>query len=496
MAIDHVSVDTAPVFRTASDSSEGRIANLLWGDRVRVIGTSGAFARVKARGREGYVRKSALGGPSLLEVYFIDVGQGDGVLIRTPDHRHVLIDGGFPRRMQPSGKNAADFVDWKFVKDYGGNTIALDAVIASHNDEDHYGGLSDLLSADPQDAVNLDATSVTVESFYHAGLSWWKRGESGRTLGDSASSDQGRMWTQLLGDRAAVQAALQPGAGARLAGNWAKLFSRVLATRTRSGAPTRIARLNHAVRYLPGFEAGPGKASLQVLAPVEFSVAGKPALRRFTGSDSQNTNGQSVLLRLDYGRARILLTGDLNAASQDALLRDYAGELQQFECDVVKACHHGSDDVSYRFLQTLRPGVTVISSGDNEGHDHPRPSIVAASATTGYLEVQDDRIVTPLVYSTELARSHKFASPTQLSIGPVDAPTTVLKASKLDTARLHLPKKSAASREPIKKVSDALVLSDLVYGLVNVRTDGETILCATLSEQSSDWEIKTLRSRF
>lgn len=52
-----------------------------------------------------------LGSKALLEVYFIDVGQGDGILIKTPDGRHVMIDGGFPRRNQPIGKNAADFVD-------------------------------------------------------------------------------------------------------------------------------------------------------------------------------------------------------------------------------------------------------------------------------------------------------------------------------------------------------------------------------------------------
>ena len=73
----------------------------------------------------------------------------------------------------------------------------------------------------------------------------------------------------------------------------------------------------------------------------------------------------------------------------------------------------------------MRPAVTVISSGDNEGHDHPRPAIVAASATTGYLETSADRIVTPLVYSTELARSINLGKPTRLTVAQPNGNTVV-----------------------------------------------------------------------
>jgi len=127
--------------------------------------------KVRARGKEGYVAAAAVGDESLLELYFIDVGQGDGILIRTPDGRHLMIDGGYKRAAQPTGKNAADFVDWKFVKDYGTETIHLEAMIASHNDADHYGGLADLLDAGQE--RELDARQVHVDAFYHAGVAWW-----------------------------------------------------------------------------------------------------------------------------------------------------------------------------------------------------------------------------------------------------------------------------------------------------------------------------------
>ncbi|MBK6783800.1 MAG: hypothetical protein IPG79_08535 [Saprospiraceae bacterium] len=122
-----------------------------------------------------------------------------------------------------------------------------------------------------------------------------------------------------------------------------------------------------------------------------------------------------MLLRIDYGKVRVVLTGDLNRESQMALLDDYKGRESEFACDVCKACHHGSDDISYKFLQTINAGATVISSGDNENYDHPRPSIIGASATTGYLELdaKKDTLITPLVYSTELARSISLGSSTK-----------------------------------------------------------------------------------
>jgi hypothetical protein len=49
----------------------------------------------------------------------------------------------------------------------------------------------------------------------------------------------------------------------------------------------------------------------------------------------------------------------------------------------------------------------------------------------------------------------------------------------------------------IKKTLDrTYIVAGLIYGLVNVRTDGETILCATLNEKDNTWQVKTCTSRF
>lgn len=485
----YIGSDTARLYQAAS-GSQVRL-ELLWGDRAQLLEAGPTRSKVRARGKTGWVDNAALGGKSLLEVYIIDVGQGDGILIRTPDDRHLMIDGGYARSKQPSGKNAADFVDWKFAKDYGRDTIKLDAMIASHCDADHYGGLADLL--DVAQTAELDAKKLQVEAFYHAGVAWWTHPANGqRWLGPSTADK--RWLTQLMGNRNEVLAALKPGAEPRLQGEWAGFMGHVLKARTAAGRITPVRRLSQKDGFLPGFDGAGGGVAIKVLGPWEQTLAGKPVLHSYASAPSQNTNGNSVLLRLDHGRARILLTGDLNTASQRALLDDYAGRRIEFQCDVAKACHHGSDDVSYEFLAALRPAVTVISSGDSEGHDHPRPAIVAASATTGHLQVEQDRIVTPLVYSTEIARSVQLGKPLRLI-----TPDHAHEQAELAKIRIEAAVTKAGDLNPSKStrtLGSTLVVAGLVYGLVNIRTDGETILCATLNEKDHSWSVRKIRSRF
>ncbi|MBK6831198.1 MAG: hypothetical protein IPG92_10895 [Flavobacteriales bacterium] len=146
---DHISADKPKLFEKVDSGARSTpVIYLLWGDGVKILERQAERTRVRARNREGWVDNTSLGGTSLMEYYFIDVGQGDGVLIKTPDFRHILIDGGWPRRNQDTGKNAADFVDWKFKKDYGMNAIELEAMVCSHNDQHHYGGLWDMLNTD------------------------------------------------------------------------------------------------------------------------------------------------------------------------------------------------------------------------------------------------------------------------------------------------------------------------------------------------------------
>lgn len=480
----YVAAETIKLYAAADKKKV--LAHLLWGDRVTydsgTNATNGCI-KVKARGWYGYVEKELLGTEKLLELYFIDVGQGDGILLKTPDEKHIMIDGGYKRKAQQSGKNAADFIDWKFYRDYGMKTIELDAMIASHNDADHYGGLWDLINPAESHELDIKTEHVNVKKFYHAGVAWMKKG-SARNLGPV----EDKKLTLLVEDLADIKSLLKKERnGYMLQGEWAS-FMQCIADKD-----IPCERLSQKTGYLKQFEKS--GFSIKVLSPIELEHNGKPAYASL-GSASQNTNGHSVTLRVDYKSVKILLTGDLNAASQQRIMEFYqaGNNTKELACDLAKSCHHGSDDCSFEFLSHVGAGATVISSGDAEGHSHPRPTIVAASAITGHKQIHKDNVVTPLIYSTEISRSYKLGSPKELKRkdnGESLLPDTALSVTYLET--------NAGDLNPAKKTKtfwDKKIVGGIIYGLVNVRTDGNKILCATMSEKSNEWDIKTFETRF
>ena len=85
---------SALVFEKATAKSKV-LKQLLWGDWVQVTGTTqGGFTPVHARGCDGFMAAASLQNERLLELVFVDIGQGDGCLMITPDAKLFLIDAG------------------------------------------------------------------------------------------------------------------------------------------------------------------------------------------------------------------------------------------------------------------------------------------------------------------------------------------------------------------------------------------------------------------
>jgi competence protein ComEC len=88
-------------------------------------------------------------------------------------------------------------------------------------------------------------------------------------------------------------------------------------------------------------------------------------------------NDASLVTWLTFGSVSFLLTADVEAAGEAALIR--SGRLQS--CTVLKAAHHGSKTSTLQeFLALTDPQVVVISVGAGNPFGHPSPEVLARLA--------------------------------------------------------------------------------------------------------------------
>ena len=81
-------------------------------------------------------------GADMLSVYFLNVGQGDGIYIRTPGGQDIVIDGGPDARIVAALGKVMPFWDTE-----------IDVLLLTHPHADHVAGLVDILKRYKVDAV-------------------------------------------------------------------------------------------------------------------------------------------------------------------------------------------------------------------------------------------------------------------------------------------------------------------------------------------------------
>jgi hypothetical protein len=146
----------------------------------------------------------------------------------------------------------------------------------------------------------------------------------------------------------------------------------------------------------------------------------------------------------------------------------------------------------------------VISSGDAETYDHPRPSIIAASAITGrrLVDHEQDSLICPLIYITEVARSvaitdvgsmkeYPLPQPLYEAKKPTGATTVHNTEDEMARFRLFL---GTSQTTPFHwpRLDSARIVRGLRYGLINIRTDGKRLFFAQMEESGDDWSITSL----
>lgn len=458
--------------REAPDSRSSKIQHLIFGDYIsQPRDTNGDFekwtgtntkdvagetwVRARSRGEHGWIKVSDIELDRVLEVNFVDVGQGDGCHVVTPDDEHFIIDAGV-------SDNMFRFLKWRFnLANPGGRPPVFTAII-SHPDKDHFYGFKNLF----QMPENLPRKLV-FDQIYHNGL---VQG-AGSSIGETVKANKLEYRTVVETQKqleAQLEAAEKP-----------SLYEQLLIS-AQANTHVKIEMLSKdsakTKKNMP-LSSKKGNLAMEVLGPITEKVAvngkNRKVLRWF-GNTGLTKNGHSIILKLTHGKLSLLLGGDLNSESADFLMEQYSGAsiaqirsklktatgtaadaLQQqkrtaidtcrktFQSHIAKSCHHGSSDITNEFLDSVNPLATIISSGDEESFCHPRPE------TLGVLG-KYSRGERPLLYSTELSRS----SPEYIELKKDDYPGA--------------------------KIKERIVVT---YGMITLRSDGERVIIAQKLER-------------
>ena len=97
-------------------------------------------------------------------------------------------------------------------------------------------------------------------------------------------------------------------------------------------------------------------------------------------TEAVSDNNHSMVLRVNFGLRKFLLTADIEKATENNLLN--APEFVQ--TDVIKVAHHGSRTSSIaEFINASKAKLAIVSVGKNSPFGHPHSEVVERWKTSG-----------------------------------------------------------------------------------------------------------------
>lgn len=270
------------------------------------------------------------------DTVFLDVGQGDGIVIRCeggalqlfglepgggelsressgrsdqPEYQSktkdsgravILVDGGSTSERKLGENRLEPYLKFQGIQ-------AIDLAVVSHGDEDHISGLRYLLEECGEIAVS------------HLILPGQGRGDSGyQRLIEAAGRRGTQVWYMD-------------------AGAWVRA----------------------------------GSCELRCLYPQKGEEI-----------DASDRNQQSLIVQADYGSFHMLLTGDADEEGERRLAERHGRRLAAIQ--VLKAAHHGSRYSNSReLLEAVRPELAVISYKEGNSYGHPHEEAIERMEQAG-----------------------------------------------------------------------------------------------------------------
>src|SRR5262245_48368677 len=139
------------------------------------------------------------------------------------------------------------------------------------------------------------------------------------------------------------------------------------------------------------FERGPrwlGGVMISLLDPLAGAASATAGLPRLGVRPVTPSNAASIVLRLEFGLATLLLASDIGAAQEEALVTGGV----PVGATVLKVAHHGSGgSSSASFLRVVQPVVAIVSVGVRNSYRHPHPATLARLEAVGARTYRTDR---------------------------------------------------------------------------------------------------------
>lgn len=156
-----------------------------------------------------------------------------------------------------------------------------------------------------------------------------------------------------------------------------------------------------------------------------------------------DTNNNSIVLRASYGAVDFLLTGDVEAAGETAML---ASGLR-LDAEILKVAHHGSRTSSTEpFLTGVGPAVAIISVGAGNRDGHPHQEVLDRLRMTGATIYRTDIYgtvtvtTTGITYTVHADRIPRLWLPLLIKVDRVATPLpTETSTPTITPTRTHTP---------------------------------------------------------
>lgn len=165
----------------AAETGNRKVNRILLGTWAGMIEDNGNDrVKVVTAGPDGWIERNELRDSMCLKVFYIDVQQGDGILIEAPGKR-ILIDGG----PNSNVKRYLKGYQYRYLLD-SNQKVKIDTMFVSHFDADHYRGLISL----------LNDSDFEFDEIFHNGIARFDKARSKRP--HDYNSDLGNVADDVL----------------------------------------------------------------------------------------------------------------------------------------------------------------------------------------------------------------------------------------------------------------------------------------------------------